>query len=119
MKIIIAVIIVLLLIILFRKSENYKAVRHDPVLVLFRMKGCDACKKLMPDWNRLRELLRGKIRIMEFDAEKMPPGSGVTVFPTIKYYRSDPIKYPDDWVKYNGARTAPDIMNWAILQSQY
>jgi len=129
----IALVVVLLIILLIytlptQQTEHYTRytrtgpnARPTPTLVLFRMNGCPSCVNFMPSWNKLKQLsaLRENVKIMDFEAEKLPPGANVSNFPTIRLYKSDPIKYPSDFIQYTGDRSVADIVSFVNVNLQY
>lgn len=129
----IAVVIVLLLLFIYfgpgfswKKPENiartWPKARPKPTLVLFRMNGCQACDNLMPIWNKLHELetIREDVFSEEYEAAHIPMwATNVSVFPTIRLYKSNPTKYPNDYVQYGGNRTVADLNAFVNQFLQY
>jgi hypothetical protein len=127
-----ALVIVLLILFVYfgpgfaLKSEHidrtYASTRPKPTLVLFYMNGCKACSDFMPTWKTINNLqtVREKIFAEEHEASSLPPWAvGVSVFPTIRLYKSDPSVYPYDYVQYNGNRTVADINAFVNQFLQY
>lgn len=132
----VALVIVLLLLFIYfgpgfasAKTENYPrstpndpATRPKPTLVLFYMNGCHACEQFMPAWNKLHNLdtIRESIFSDQYEAAHLPAwASGVTSFPTIRLYKSDPSIYPLDYVQYGGTRTVADLNAFVNQFLQY
>jgi thiol-disulfide isomerase/thioredoxin len=67
-------------------EEARKALRERPVLVLFYMIGCSHCERNQPAWDKMEKKMRGKMKTVKIESADVPPETGVTSFPTMKYF---------------------------------
>ena len=81
---------------------------------LFYWKDCGHCKKMMPEWAKLKSQYKGNIKLADYESESNPDimkQNGVQGFPTIRLLEKG--KKP---IEYEGPRTAQGFM--AFLNKQ-
>lgn len=67
-------------------EEARKSLRERPVLVLFYMIGCSHCERNQPAWDKMEKKMKGKMKVVKIESADVPPETGVTSFPTMKYF---------------------------------
>jgi glutaredoxin len=60
-----------------------RKLKQRPVLVLFYMDGCPHCKTNEKAWKEAKKKYGGNTA--EIESAEVPPSTGVTSFPTMKY----------------------------------
>ena len=77
-------------------------------LVLYHWNKCGHCKKMMPEWAKLKSQYKGNIKLADYESEANPQimkDNGVQGYPTIRLQEKG--KKP---VEYEGPRTAQGFM---------
>jgi protein disulfide-isomerase-like protein len=78
-------------------------------MVEFYAPWCGHCKALEPEWNAASAALKGKVKFAKVDAtenEQLARKSGVSGYPTIKYFGYGSKSSPSDAKPYEGGRDA-------------
>jgi len=90
---------------------------EDIWLVEFYAPWCGHCQKLAPEWEKAAKALKGIVKVGALDMttdQNVGAPYNIQGFPTIKFF-GDNKKSPLD---YNSGRTAKEITNFAIKQSE-
>jgi len=80
---------------------------------------CNACKQLNPNWQKMKEMVGGKVNVVEFETdadkqrlEQFQQENGVKInvdgFPTMFKMKGGEISY------YNGGRSPEELKTWAL-----
>jgi|SRR3972149_7112237 len=92
-----------------------------PAIVLFYSNGCPHCKKMMPAWDALVDIL-GKeenldaIAISAADNMKEAQYNKIMGYPTIRFY---PEGYPSDkFIVYSGDRSTESLLSFVQSEGQ-
>lgn len=92
-------------------SELSSVRNTKPVLVLFFAQGCGYCKRMMPEWNKFKNV--SPISIGEVPAEQMSEYNpleneeNIVGYPTIRLYNKGKLVK-----EYDGDRSKADIMRF-------
>ena len=92
-------------------SELSSVRNNKPVLVLFFAHGCGYCKRMMPEWNKFKNV--SPISISEVPAEQMSEYNplqneeNIVGYPTIRLYNKGKLVK-----EYDGDRSKEDIMRF-------
>lgn len=108
----IGVVIALIMIagFLYLKTEHFTNGNDKPYIVLFSQDWCPACQEFKPTWAKLKRLkvITDVVTLVELDPLPFNIGS----YPTIRFYRRDPMQYPDDFVLFKGKRNLGQLMKF-------
>jgi thiol-disulfide isomerase/thioredoxin len=78
--------------------------------ILFHWNQCGHCKKMMPDWNKLKKQTFKNCKIVEYEKDENPEQMkkhDIKGFPTIKLLKSD-----GNVVSYDGERNVLGFSNF-------
>lgn len=105
--VIIAVLLILTIVFISLYAEKEGFAHDDSKMVLYHLKGCHHCEKLMPVWNKLKETHGA--HMVDYEATAHPElmkSHGISSFPTIMKGKH----------KYEGPRTYEGLLGFLMTQ---
>lgn len=117
---IIAIILTVVLIyMIFRKPSKETFTKREEKqkddeysLFLFYGEQCGHCKKMKPEWERLKSILPPNIRTYEMESSDPNMGAyNIEGVPTIRFYKGEPLP-TNNGINYTGNRTAEEILKF-------
>ena len=87
---------------------------NGKLFVMYYAEWCGHCKKTLPEFNKLMDNYKGKVRIIAIDSENTDNADLIKEqkiggYPTIRYY---PSGISEDYQEYNGERTHSGFMDY-------
>lgn len=85
--------------------------QNEPVFVMFFVDWCGHCKKMKPEFKKLQDAYKGKIKIEMINAEdkankEIVQGQNVDGYPTVRFY---PQGLNGKYEDYEGGRTYTEL----------
>lgn len=104
------VILIVIAVYLYCKTEHFEGGASKPYLVLFSQDWCPACQEFKPTWAKLQKIpaITDVVNVVQLDPLPFNVGS----FPTIRFYKRDPVQYPNDFVAFTGQRNLGQLMKF-------
>jgi thiol-disulfide isomerase/thioredoxin len=95
-------------------DNQMKDAKNGKLFVMYYAEWCGHCKKTLPEFNKLMDNYKGKVRIIAIDSEntdnaELVKKQEIKGFPTIRYY---PSGISEDYQEYNGERTHNGFMGF-------
>ena len=112
---IIGALVVILVILLLQKNkpkpDSFKSQRpKDPnnaVLVFFSADWCHYCVAFQPTWDKFVQ--NTSVKTLQIKDQETQTKYGVTSFPNIRLYFSEPVPGSNDFQPYTGDRSLSDL----------
>lgn len=89
--------------------------KKNGTLVLLWGTNCPHCHNMMSDWNEAKQNLQDMIHVVDMNEQNpnmQKLSQGLRGVPTIRYY-PDGITQPENFIEYNGNRSAESIEQFA------
>ena len=95
-------------------DNQMKNKMNGKLFVMYYAEWCGHCKKTLPEFNKLMDNYKGKVRIIAIDSENTDNADLIKEqkiggYPTIRYY---PSGIYEDYQEYNGERTHSGFMDY-------
>jgi thiol-disulfide isomerase/thioredoxin len=94
--------------------DNHSKPEKEALFVMYYAEWCGHCKRTMPEFKKLQDNYKGKIKIIAVNSESeentgLVKAQNIKGFPTIRYY---PSGLDSTFEEYTGGRTYSDFVQY-------